>query len=354
MVLSSITYNKPLITQLNIQEFLNQSQGHLTLDVRSEGEYEYGHILHATNLPLFNNEERKIIGTAYKQQGKNEAILLGLDYVGKKMSEFVRFVQPKLKDNKVFVHCWRGGMRSGSMAWLLSLFGYEVYVLKGGYKAYRQHVLQRIGEKYKLVVIGGKTGSGKTDILMKLKELGEQVIDLEALANHKGSAFGALGLPAQPSTEHFENMLAEKMEHFDLNKRVWVEDESKSVGRVILDLNLWQNMRASPVFVIELPLEVRLQRLVRDYGHQSITGLEEAITNIKRRLGNEQWKSAIDAVRAKDFAGAAKITLYYYDKAYDKGLSMKETKEIFRFTFETDDMERIARSLKAAAQEKGY
>jgi len=343
-----------LIRQLSINEFLQQSASHLVLDVRSEGEYGHGHILHATNLPLFNNEERKIIGTAYKQKGKNEAILLGLDYVGKKMSEFVRFVQPKVNDNKVFVHCWRGGMRSGSMAWLLNLFGYEVYVLTGGYKAYRHHVLEQIGQKFKLIVIGGKTGSGKTDVLLKLKAMGEQVIDLEALANHKGSAFGALGLPPQPSTEHFENLLAEEIKHFDLGKQVWIEDESKSVGRVFIDLNLWNNMRTSPVFVIELPLEVRLQRLVRDYGEQATAGLEEAITNIKRRLGNEQWKNAIDAVQARDFAGAAKITLYYYDKAYDKGLSMKETKEIFRFVFETDDVENMACELIKAAKEKGY
>lgn len=341
-----------MIHHLNIQDFLEQSQGHLTLDVRSEGEYEYGHILHAVSLPLFNNEERKIIGTAYKQQGKNEAVLQGLDHVGKKMSEFVRFVQPKVSDNKIFVHCWRGGMRSGSMAWLLNLFGYEVHVLSGGYKSYRHYVLECIAQKYRLIIIGGKTGSGKTDVLLKLKEMGEQVIDLEALANHKGSAFGALGLPAQPSTEHFENMLAEAVKDFDLDKRVWVEDESKSVGRVFIDKNLWQNMRSSPVFVIELPLEVRLQRLVRDYGCQPMDGLEEAITNIKRRLGNEQWKEAIDAVRAKDFAGAARITLYYYDKAYDKGLSMRETKEIFRFTFEAGDLKNIAATLICAAEEK--
>lgn len=339
-----------MIRQLNIQDFINQSQGHLVLDVRSEGEFNHGHILHATNLPLFNNEERKIIGTAYKQQGKNEAILLGLDYVGKKMSEFIRFVQPKIIENKVFVHCWRGGMRSGSMAWLLNLFGYEVCVLSGGYKAYRHHVLAQIGRAYKLLVIGGKTGTGKTDVLQKLKELGEQVINLEALANHKGSAFGALGLPPQPSTEHFENMLAENVKAFDLNKRVWIEDESKTVGRVFLDLNLWNNMCAAPVFVIELPVEVRLQRLVRDYGKQPLAGLEEAITNIKRRLGNEQWKNAIDAVQAKDFTTAAKITLYYYDKAYDKGLAMKEAKNVSRFVFDTDDLNVMASTLISAAE----
>jgi tRNA 2-selenouridine synthase len=343
-----------LIRHLNIHDFLEQSAGHLTLDVRSEGEYNYGHILHATNLPLFDNEERKIIGTAYKQQGKNEAILLGLDYAGKKMSALVRFAQGKTPDNKVFVHCWRGGMRSGSMAWLFNLFGYDVYVLSGGYKAYRHFVLQQIAQKFKLIVIGGKTGSGKTEVLLKLKEMGEQVINLEGLANHKGSAFGALGLPPQPSSEHFENLLANEIKNFDLNRVVWIEDESKTIGRVMLDLNLWHNLRSSPVFVIDLPQEVRIQRLVKDYGGQEAEGLEQAITNIKRRLGNEQWKSAIDAVHAGDFAGAAKTTLYYYDKAYEKGLMMKDTKEIFKFVFETDDIAAIAEVLIKAGKEKGY
>ncbi len=341
-----------MIHQLNIEEFLALSKEHLTFDVRSEGEYNYGHILHAVNLPLFNNEERKVVGTAYKQQGKNEAILLGLDIVGKKMGDFVRFAQSQIKDNKVFVHCWRGGMRSGSMAWLFNMFGYEVYVLKGGYKAYRCDVLDWIGKNFRLIVIGGRTGSGKTEVLRKLKEQGEQVIDLEKLANHKGSAFGSLGLPPQPSTEHFENLLAEELKIFDVNKRVWLEDESKSIGRVFLNLNLWKNMVASPLFVIDLPLNVRLERLVADYGENQMKGLEEAITNIKRRLGNEKWKNAIEALHAKDFAQVADITLYYYDKAYDKGLSLKETKELFRFSFNEGDIEEIAKVLIAEANKK--
>ena len=239
------------------------------------------------------------------------------------------------------------------MAWLLNLFGFEVFVLKGGYKAYRQHVLKVIASPFKLLVIGGKTGSGKTDVLQSLKNMGEQVVDLEGLANHKGSAFGALGLPAQPSTEHFENLLADVMKTFDIAKRIWIEDESKTVGRVFIDLNLWRNMCASPVFVIDIPLETRLQRLLRDYSEQQTEGLETAITNIQRRLGNEQWKNAIDALRAGDFVTVAKIALHYYDKAYDKGLAMKETKEIFRFAFEADEEQAIAQTLLTAANEKG-
>src|SRR4051812_6914798 len=164
-----------MIQPLSIHDFLKQSQGHLTLDVRSEGEFNYGRIPHATNLPLFNNEERKQIGTTYKQKNKNDAILEGLDIVGKKMGDFIRFVQPAIKDNKVFVHCWRGGMRSGSMAWLLDLFGYEVFVLKGGYKAYRHLVLEFLAKKFPYIIVGGRTGSGKTLVLQELKTLGEQV-----------------------------------------------------------------------------------------------------------------------------------------------------------------------------------
>ena len=268
------------------------------------------------------------------------------------MSNFIRFVQPLIKDNKIYVHCWRGGMRSGSMSWLLNLFGYEVFVLQGGYKSYRHHVLDIIGKKFKYLILGGRTGSGKTEVLKELKKSGEQVIDLEGLAKHKGSAFGALGQPPQPSTEQFENLLAEELKLFDESKRVWLEDESKTIGRVFLDLKFWNNLRLSPLFVIDLPKAVRVERLVNEYGENRMEGLEESITNIKRRLGNEHWKNAIDAVREKDFAKVAQLTLHYYDKAYDKGIALKETKEIFRFPFEEDDVEKIAITLIESANTK--
>lgn len=334
-----------MIQQLSIEDFLEQSKVHLTLDVRSEGEFKYGHILHATNLPLFNNEERAIVGTCYKQKGRNEATLLGLDIVGKKMGAFVRFVQPQIKENKVFVHCWRGGMRSGSMAWLLNLFGYEVFVLKGGYKAYRHNVLDGIAKKFSYIVVGGRTGSGKTTVLKELKKMGEQVVDLEGLANHKGSAFGALGQAAQPSTEHFENMLAEELKTFDTGKRVWLEDESKTIGRVFLDLNFWNHLRLAPLFVIGLPLEARLKKLAEEYGTFSFEELKTSFDNIERRLGNEQWKNAIAALEEKNMQLAAQIALHYYDKAYDKGIAMKESKEVYRFAFENDNCGEIARRL---------
>jgi tRNA 2-selenouridine synthase len=338
-----------MIQQLSIEDFLAQSKEHLTLDVRSEGEFNYGRIPRATNLPLFNNEERKLIGTTYKQKERNTAILEGLDIVGKKMGDFIRFVQPQIKDNKVFVHCWRGGMRSGSMAWLLNLFGYEVFTLKGGYKSYRHHVLEFLAKKYPYIVIGGRTGSGKTLVIQELKKLGEQVIDFEELACHKGSAFGSLGQQPQPSTEQFENLVAEELKVFDEKKRVWIEDESRTIGKVFLDINLWNHKAQAPLFVIELPQAVRLKKLVEEYGRFSNDELKTSFDNIERRLGNEQWKNAIAALDEKNIDRAAEIALHYYDKAYDKGLNMKETKDVFRFSFETDDMTAIAKTLVAEA-----
>ena len=322
-----------MITPLNPLEFYNASKQQLTIDVRSEGEYNYGHIPHAQSLPLFNNSERAKIGTTYKQQGSKEAILQGLDIVGPKMSGFIRNTQALIKDNRIYIHCWRGGMRSGSMAWLFNQFGYDVYTLKGGYKAYRQMVLATISSAYNYVVVGGKTGRGKTEVLARLKQQGEQVIDLEALANHKGSAFGMLGQPAQPSTEHFENLLYEEYIKLDPTKRVWLEDESKKIGTVVLNNELWQHLKMAPLLVLEIPLEQRIERLVKDYADNKPEGLAQSLTNIKRRLGNLQWKQAIDALHQKNYSEVAAIALNYYDKTYEYGLTQKEGSASYRLAF---------------------
>jgi tRNA 2-selenouridine synthase len=336
-----------VITALSASDFLHQSKLHLTLDVRSEGEYKYGHIPHALNLPLFNNEERKIVGTAYKQQSREQAMLLGLDIVGKKMSGFVQHIKPLVKDNKVFVHCWRGGMRSGSMAWLFDLFGYEVYTLKGGYKAYRHVVLEALAQSNSYIVVGGKTGSGKTAVLHQLSNMGEQVIDLEAFANHKGSAFGMLGQAPQPSTEHFENQLHLQLSQFDLSKRIWLEDESKKIGTVVLNDSLWQHLKVAPLYLIELPQEIRVKRLVEEYGANQKEGLKQSLTNIKKRLGGLEWKEAMEALEQNNLAKTASIALNYYDKTYDYSITQRESESVKRFAFETDDVIEIAKTIAA-------
>ncbi len=312
----------------------------------------HGHILHAVNLPLFNNEERKQVGTTYKQQNSNAAILEGLDIVGKKMSGFVKHVQPLVKDNKIFIHCWRGGMRSGSMAWLFNLFGYDVYTLKGGYKSYRRLVLESLGKPNQYIVIGGCTGSGKTAILSMLQQMGEQVLDMEALAHHKGSAFGMLGQQPQPSSEHFENKMHEVLAGFDLSQRIWIEDESKKIGTVVIDNGFWNAMKAAPVYVIDLPVEVRVKRLVEEYAGHEIEGLEQSIANIKKRLGGLEYKAAIEALQNKDFEKVAAITLHYYDKAYNHSINARETGQLTRFGFNNDDVKAIASKLLLEAKKE--
>lgn len=336
-----------MIQPLDIEAFLAQSQGHAVLDVRSEGEYEYGHIPHALNLPLFTNEERKQVGTTYKQRSKNEAILQGLDIVGKKMGDFVRFAQPLIKDNKIFIHCWRGGMRSGSMAWLFNLFGYEVYTLKGGYKSYRHYVLGLLAAPRSYVVIGGKTGSGKTIVLEALKKKGEQVLDLEQLAHHKGSAFGMLGQPKQPSTEHFENLMAGQLKQTDSSRAIWLEDESLRIGTVVINREFWKQMRTAPLLVLDIPAGERIKHLVKEYAHHPAEGLEQSLLNIQKRLGHEQWKTAVQMLHEKNFEAVARIALHYYDKTYSYGLTVKEATETMVLPFGTLDADAIATELIA-------
>ncbi|MEY2794218.1 MAG: hypothetical protein RJA76_2210, partial [Bacteroidota bacterium] len=177
------------------------------LDVRSPGEFKRAHIPNALSLPLFTDEEREKVGICYKHQGKEKAVELGLEFVGPKLVNFVKYAKKVAFEGEILVHCWRGGMRSASMAWLLETAGLKVFLLEGGYKSYRNFVLKIQSEPLPLRVLGGKTGSGKTELLREMKNAGFQVIDLEDLAKHRGSAFGHFGLEEQPSSEHFENLL---------------------------------------------------------------------------------------------------------------------------------------------------
>ena len=180
-------------------------------DVRTPAEFAHGHVPGAFNLPLFSDEERVSIGTTYKQVGKEAAILLGFDLTGPKWSGFIKQALEMAPEKKIAVHCWRGGMRSGAMAWALDIYGFEVYQVEGGYKQYRRWVLDQFEATYALFILGGMTGSGKTRILHELRSLGQQVIDLEELAQHRGSSFGSMNKLVQPTQEQFENNLASEL-----------------------------------------------------------------------------------------------------------------------------------------------
>lgn len=338
---------------LNVDDFLTNAQTLPIIDVRSPGEFAHAHIPGAINIPLFDNEERALVGTKYKQMGKDAAVLLGLDLVGPKLAGFVkesRMLNSRTKE--VLVHCWRGGMRSGSFAWLLNTSGLKASILDGGYKAYRNTVLMGLAEPRQLLILGGKTGSGKTDILHELARQGEQIIDLEGLAHHKGSTYGAIGQLPQPATEQFENLIFDQWRQLDPTRRIWLEDESRNVGSCFIPQPLWQQMRTAAVAFVDMPKEARIDRLVREYTGIDHQLLIEATERISRRLGGKVTKDALDALTRQDYATVADLTLDYYDKAYLHGLSQRDPASLSTFPIEADNPSQTAQQLIDWANER--
>jgi len=302
---------------LAISAFLDKGANVPILDVRSPGEYAAGHIVGALSMPLFSDEERAEVGTAYKQQGHLPAFEIGIAMVGPKMAGFVA----KAKDlvgagGSLQVYCWRGGMRSGSVAWLLGQAGFEVQTLRGGYKAYRQYVQAVLGQTWPLRVLAGPTGSGKTDVLLSMAADGAQVIDLEGLACHKGSSFGGIGQKPQPKIEEFENQLASQLLAMDVSKPIWLEDESQGIGKVFILKEFYEQMQRAPVYMLETTIEQRIARLVQDYADLPKDELAAAIVRLQTRLGPQHAKAALACLAAGNYAEVARITLVYYDKAY--------------------------------------
>jgi tRNA 2-selenouridine synthase len=391
------------IQRLLIHDFLERSSGKLLLDVRSPGEYQHAHIPGAHSLPLFTDEERKVVGTTYKQQSREQAIKVGLDYFGPKMRKMVEEVEemlssklkvqssksevssrqsvvgsqesssefkvqrsksekssefrvqrskeenpeqelrrnsesetrnPKSETPEVYVYCWRGGMRSAGVAWLLDLYGFKVFTLSGGYKAFRNYVLQTFEQPFDFKILGGFTGSGKTEIIKELEKRGEAVIDLERIAAHRGSAFGGFKMPPQSTQEMFENKLA--LQLLSLTKKkdnpasltappsIWLEDESQRIGNLNIPSALWKTMRQSPVFFLEIPFEERLDNLVKEYGECDREKLCDSVRRISQRLGGLDTKNTLNFLEEGNIKEAFRILLKYYDKYYLKGLHNRE------------------------------
>lgn len=317
------------IQKIGVEQFLQLSHDHLVIDVRSEGEYSHAHIPGAYNLPLFNNEERKMVGTLYKQVSREDAIKRGLDFYGVKMRSMVEAVEKLIQNNapnnkNLLVHCWRGGMRSAGVAWLLDLYGFKVFTLTGGYKGFRRWAIQQFKEQNNLLVLGGYTGSGKTMVLHQLNKQNATTVDLEGLAGHKGSAFGRIGLPAQPTQEMFENKLALALAQCrTTNKLVWIEDESQRIGSVNIPQPLWEQMRKSPVCFLDIPFEQRLNYLVETYGKLDPVALGEAIVRIQKKLGGLEAKTALELLQQDNMHGCFSLLLKYYDKLYGKSLEKR-------------------------------
>ncbi|MDB5248621.1 MAG: mnmH [Segetibacter sp.] len=380
------------VQKLNIEAFIKLANEHPVIDVRSPDEFEHAHIPGAYSLPLFTNEERKVVGTIYKQESRENAIKKGLEYFGVKMRRMVEEVEKlltgdgcqmtegkELRDDRgqgaagqgvndgkntssktVLVHCWRGGMRSAGVAWLLDLYGFKVYTLVGGYKVFRQWVLKQFEKEYPFKILGGFTGSGKTMVLAEMKKNGVVVIDLENLAHHKGSAFGGINMPVQPTQEMFENKLAVELGRADdrsgmtddgksdernhsnsasplssvniqsstfktsSTAPIWLEDESQRIGNVNIPMPLWRQIRTQPVVFLNIPFEERLKYILEDYGKGDRGKLVDAVNRIKKRLGGLETKTAINFLMEDNLTESFRVLLQYYDKQYLKGLQSRE------------------------------
>ncbi|HAN37951.1 MAG TPA: tRNA 2-selenouridine(34) synthase MnmH [Chitinophagaceae bacterium] len=303
-----------------------QQKGIPLIDVRTPAEYLHAHVPLAVNVPIFSNEQRAHIGTLYKKTSRQAAVEAGLQYFAPNMLSLlatIKSITPM--DSPVIVYCWRGGLRSGTMAWLLHLYGYEVYQLTGGYKAFRNWVLaQQHLPQGNFNVLAGNTGSGKTTLLQTLAQSFDQpVLDLEQLANHRGSSFGQLGMPPQPSQEQFENLLAFHIHKLQVqypNQPIWVEDENQRVGNVFIPLAWYQYLHQQPTFVLQVAKEQRLQNIVQDYGIFEATALIDGVMRIEKRLGGMLAKTIVTHLINRNYTEAFDLLLDYYDRYYEKDL----------------------------------
>ncbi len=337
---------------VDIHEFLALRKSLPVVDVRSEGEFLQGHIPGVINIPILNDSERKAVGIDYKQKGQLEAIKTGFRLVGPRIIDLVEEAERLSPEREMIVHCWRGGMRSANFCHFMGMARVRTHQLKGGYKSYRHLALESFTTPFQFVVVGGSTGSGKTDILHALARKGEQVIDLEHLASHKGSVFGGMLMPPQPTTEQFQNDLFEAILKLDVTRRIWIEDESIAVGKIFLPEPLWRTMSISPLVEIVVDKETRVRRLTSEYGAAEKSQFLSGMEKIVKKLGGQHFKNAKEKLLQGAIASTIEILLNYYDKAYATGLSKKQQRIAHRQTWDGVDADVCAAQLVAALKQQ--
>jgi tRNA 2-selenouridine synthase len=293
------------------------------IDVRSPSEYQRGHIPGAYSVPLFDDAERAEIGTLYKRVGQQQAIKRGIEIGTKHIPRLIGDIAEVASQTRFVLHCWRGGMRSQKVAELCAQHSLQPTLIEGGYKAYRQLVHLGLEKPRRVIILAGQTGAGKTQLLHHLRKAGQQVVDLEGLAGHRGSVFGGLGFDPQPTVEQFENNLFTQWRTLDPQQPIWIEGESQSIGNVNIPSSFWQHMIGAPAIFIEVPREERLDFLLGEYGSLPQQALSGAIMRLKKRLGGARLNEALAALEKGDLRTFASLALEYYDKWYLKSLEKR-------------------------------
>lgn len=336
------------VKQIEIEEVLQRPDQYLLVDVRTAAEYDEGRVLGSINIPLFDEAERERIGMVYKKSPK-AARFLAMDIVGPKISPFVRRIYGKCRDKTPVALCWRGGMRSFAAVQLLGLAGIEALQLRGGYKHYRQfiyHQLENYTLKNQVIVLKGKSGTGKTDILAHLANEGYPVLDLERLANHRGSTFGGHGLVPE-TQKNFDALLLAELQRLEGEKWLLVEGESKRIGNVYLPEFLFAAMRNAPVIQVEGSLDQRVSRILRDYTPKTLKArlaMYRALSRLRHRLAKATFIELKQSLDREDYYRFVELILAaHYDKSYDYQLPGKEV----LLTVNSDDIKRAAGEIAA-------
>lgn len=304
------------------------------VDVRTEDEYNEDFILNAINLPLFKNEEHKEIGTIYKQQGKEEAILNGFDFVSYKLKDFYKeFLKLSKTYENIIIYCARGGMRSGSIYNLINSIGIKVYKLEGGYKSYRNFVMNYLDNNDKeFIVVHGLTGVGKTDLLKILESKEIDNIDLETIAKNSGSTFGFVGFDEKPPTQKkFESEIFYKL-FYSKSKYLFIESESKRVGHVLIQNNIYDKLvNSNNHILLSDTLENRVKRLSRDYLGVSNDVLKDCINKFRKRLGHEKVDEYLSLLENDKETLIEKYLVEYYDPLYNHSVHKYTYQKEFNF-----------------------
>jgi tRNA 2-selenouridine synthase len=346
----NICYRKggPMSSEITVQEAL-ALPGAKLIDVRSESEYVEATIPGAVNLPILHDAERVQVGTAYRNQGADDAKLLGINFVAPRLPQIIKQYQELQQKEPLVVFCWRGGMRSKSVCSFLEDAGIPVYRLVGGYKAYRRYVNEYLERPlpHKTAVIHGLTGIGKTEILVELQKFFEPAVDLEGLANNRGSVFGQIGLAPQPSQKMFEGLLVRELAFWEQTGYIIVECESRRIGRIILPEVLVNAMRSGIHILAYCPIEERIQRIKRIYAgniEHNKNGLKSAIMSLEKRLGKAvvgELTGLVDRGRLDEVVEY--LLIKYYDPLYKYPTQPSPDYDL---NVDTTDVQRAAKTIK--------